>query len=132
MINNINLSTNPTSRKSGVQGATHIRRRSLAAFLTLCFLFTGNPPSAQAQLTEHWRHEEREASQKLCSAALNLLVKQHETKKGSKPVKGKGSSIDQAIVILNKAIIKDPTDPLPHYLLGISLGIIGKYEEALD
>ncbi len=128
---NIKHSTELRVPRKAISPASNIRSKSAAVLLASWLLLSSSSASVFAQ-SEYWQHEEREASQKLSSAALNLLVKQHQTKKGSKPVKGKGASIDQAIVLLNKAIIKDPTDPLPHYLLGVSLGITGKYEEALD
>lgn len=86
-------------------------------------------PPASAQ-TEYWDTKAREESQKLSSAALNLLIKQTTSKKQRRS-KQYASPLEHALALLNKAIKKDPTDPLPHYLLGICLDMQGKFEESL-
>jgi tetratricopeptide (TPR) repeat protein len=73
-------------------------------------------PFSLAQ-TQHWNTQAREKSQRLASAALNQLVL---------------SKVDLAIPLLTDATRADPTDPLPFMLLGMSLNMKGRYQEALD
>lgn len=104
------------------------KRKILLLATTLSFLCNGityGITSASAQ-TQHWDTRKRAESQRLTSAALTFLNERNTNRRKSDAL------LSQAMVLLNKAVAADETDPLPHYLLGICLNMTGKYEQALD
>ena len=102
-----------------------------APLLVLLSFFLNSFPPALAQ-TEYWETENRSRSQNLCSSALNHLLSENAEKKRSYWwSRKKEDELRQAVVLLDRAIVADPTDPLPHYLLGIALSMQGNHEKAL-
>lgn len=81
--------------------------------------------------TDYWDTKSRGASQNLSSSALNHLKEMSSGKKSHWSFRKKKSELLIAIQTLERAIVTDPTDALPHYLLGIALCMDGKYEKAL-
>lgn len=89
-------------------------------------------PQVQCQ-TEYWDTKARARAENLSSSALNHLKSLHVGKQRRTHFwsRKKEGELRQAIVLLDRAIVADPTDPVPHYLLGIALCIQGNYEKAL-
>ena len=97
-------------------------------FACLAAMLTGISTGPVSGQTEYWDTEARKRSQNLSSSALNHLKNIYA---GKKKRSGHQSDLKEAIQLLERAIVQDPTDPLPHYLLGIALSIDGRYEKAL-
>lgn len=89
-------------------------------------------PAARAQ-SAFWDTAARRQSQDLSSAALNYLTNRADKKSHSFKFKTRSKGgVDKAIELLDRAVAADPTDPLPHYLLGIALAMSGRFEPALE
>lgn len=102
--------------------------KKAAAVTCLAAILGVTCPEPGLTQTEYWDTEARKSSQNLSSSALNHLKNIYA---GKKKRKGRKGDLKEAIQLLERAISKDPTDPLPHYLLGIALSIDGRYGKAL-
>ncbi len=118
------------SSQSKIKPVRTFFRNLTVMSLVSCVTISGimiSPPSACGQ-AQHWETKKRAESQRLTSSAMNFLNTRYIKSTPKKAEKG----LDQAIILLKKAIEADDTDPLPHYLLGLCLNIQGHYEQALD